>query len=1277
MKIFHTADLHLGTFPGPEFQGENVRFLNMQTYLKNLVDRACLEKPDLIVIAGDLFHQAKVWSDRGLREQSVMVKFIRNMLDIAYVFILRGTPNHDSQEQFATLQNTFQDDERLTIAVKTGVSTLHINGETVNIVALPGFTQSLFDESMPNDVMEGEFYTRKINDRMVELVNSIGIDGYKVIVGHYTITGCSMESGQIAFFSNSEPVIDSNKLNVLDFDLGCFGHIHKPQQIGNKSFYSGAIARLNFNDEGQSRGYYTHELTKVNSVVNLKSEFHETKGWDFMTMILDDQQISDINDGILDLSLNQNVKDKIVRVQYSCTDVNNKAFSPAIVEKQLYKAGAFYVYEISPIDIKTSVTAHSMTGENTPSDNLIEYLSGKDGLSANDIGRICTLAQPLFDESVAVDGHSHLTGLFVPVEICVHNYRNYVDAHFDYNTVQFCTINGENGVGKSSLFMDAVVDALYESPREGDLTGWIRNDPSVKSGSIQFTFKLGDDTFRVSRSRRKSGSPSLKFEQFVDGVWLDISKAKIKDTQQIIEDVIGMDVTTFKSCALIMQDQYGLFLSADKESRMDILGNLLGLGVYDTLESLVSEHLSSNNKDIKFKQQEQAVITEKIPDMFELEQRMNQLVVSKAKADSDLNIHQASLSRIQAQLELCKDAQIRADKISSQIRDIQVRQADLNLQLDSNSKIVKQADIQLGMAVVINEGVNRYNALLVQEKELLVKRTQFESLKEQEKSLQGFYNKAHSDWNLNNNKLVQLDNDIKVLDEELKHIDEFKVYFDESLQLDIEWNKHVVIHAREKELRQQIDLLLKSKSDVENQFNVQIAQIESKIANDLELVKALENNNCIDIEKATCRFLIGAKSAQQELPILYTQKEQVVAKYNADIANLDAQIQQLNSNIVGESERKLFEIPKRKKEIEPMVQKYNSKDTKCQQISYMKSQVVEMQKLVQTCYESMEHYRTQITAIKEQLVGYIDVEKQYESIIKQLNVEKHWVDEKSALPTWEVKKQNAQNSLQVLSVEMNRLQAQFLDLNSELQQEQLKTQNRSHLDIEFKNAQMAYNSVNVELQKILQDIGVCEKMKEDLVQAKAEVDKLQNEINRLAQISADYELLKQAFSTDGIRHNIIRNIIPNFEATASAILSQMSGGKMRVEFVTEKTLKSNKKKEVTTLDIIINDSITGKLPYMSRSGGERVKAALSVILALAEIKSTRAGIQLGFLGIDEPPYLDATGAQAYCDALFAIQARYPMMKIMAITHDPSMKGRFPQDVEVVKTDKGSKIVQRR
>lgn len=73
------------------------------------------------------------------------------------------------------------------------------------------------------------------------------------------------------------------------------------------------------------------------------------------------------------------------------------------------------------------------------------------------------------------------------------------------------------------------------------------------------------------------------------------------------------------------------------------------------------------------------------------------------------------------------------------------------------------------------------------------------------------------------------------------------------------------------------------------------------------------------------------------------------------------------------------------------------------------------------------------------------------------------------------------------------------------------------------------------------------------------------------------------------------------------------------------------------------------------------------------MKSSAAGIQLGFLLIDEPPFLDSDGTQAYVDALEAIQQRYPDLKVMAITHDQEFKARFPQAVEVYKDENGSHV----
>ena len=121
LKILHTADWHIGSFPGPEIGGENARFLDVMEQLNQLTQRAVQEDTDIILVSGDIFHQAKVWSDRGLKEQSLCISVLRDMSQIAPVVVMRGTPNHDSEEQFKTLSAVFTDNDRVHIVTRPGI----------------------------------------------------------------------------------------------------------------------------------------------------------------------------------------------------------------------------------------------------------------------------------------------------------------------------------------------------------------------------------------------------------------------------------------------------------------------------------------------------------------------------------------------------------------------------------------------------------------------------------------------------------------------------------------------------------------------------------------------------------------------------------------------------------------------------------------------------------------------------------------------------------------------------------------------------------------------------------------------------------------------------------------------------------------------------------------------------------------------------------------------------------------------------------------------------
>lgn len=234
IRVLHTGDLHIGNFPGPEKDGENVRFLDICRCLDALVAGAREQQPDIAVIAGDIFHQARVWSDRGLKEQQTAVRFLRELSSICEVVVMRGTPNHDSAEQFATLKSTFWGDDMVHIVDRPEWSSYLLkSGKKVQIACVPGFDRGYYRAKHPglSKEEENEVFTKAVEDMIMGLKAECIPGIPSVLVSHFTITGCNMESGQTAFFSQFEPVVYPATLTAAKFDLVCFGHIHRPQQL--------------------------------------------------------------------------------------------------------------------------------------------------------------------------------------------------------------------------------------------------------------------------------------------------------------------------------------------------------------------------------------------------------------------------------------------------------------------------------------------------------------------------------------------------------------------------------------------------------------------------------------------------------------------------------------------------------------------------------------------------------------------------------------------------------------------------------------------------------------------------------------------------------------------------------------------------------------------------------------------------------------------------------------------------------------------------------------
>lgn len=1281
-RVLHTGDLHIGNFPGPEKNGENARYLDICKCLDALVEGAREQKPGIAVIAGDIFHQARVWSDRGLKEQQTAVKFLRELSAICPVVVMRGTPNHDSESQFEMLKTAFEGDGEVKIITEPQVVEVFSGAYGwVQVACLPGFDRGYYRAQHPglSKEEENEVFTKAIADMIIGLKAQCKAGTPSVLVSHYTITGCNMESGQTAFFSQFEPVVYPDTLAAADFDLVCFGHIHRPQQLEGckNTFYCGAISQLNFNDEGQERGYWIHDIDGSGEV---KSTFQQLPTRQHKTLRLNDEDVVGITTGELEvadfLDRADDLNGKIVRVLYDCTDEHNKAFNHAVFENMLYAAGAFWVQEITPQKITITVDRRSMDADGTPESNLADYLAEKE-FTPERIGELVELARPLIAEATEKATQERHTGLFVPVEIEVKNYRNYREEKFSFDGIRFCTINGSNGVGKSSLFMDAMLDALYEEPREGELTGWICNDPEARSGAIKFTFKLGDRLYRVTRTRQKSGKATLNIAEYVEGEWVDRSKEKFKDTQQEIINIIGMDSLTLKACALIMQDQYGLFLQADKEARMNILGSILGLGIYGDMEELAANRATDTNRTIRSLADKADTLTAGLPDSEDLAAEIEAAEAQRKGLLEQAESKTAEVDTLKVKLNTQLEAAARVMKLNSKITTLTAQQASKEAAKTAQVATITAAETILAAEPEITAGVAHYKALLEREKELIKGKAAYDSLATRKQQIESAITLAESAAKDNRQKKAALT---------LMKIGPLSQAIERAAELTEKHQQYEAATAQLAELEKLLPEFTAARDNLatwqaeaertERDYREAKTRLEGRIASLKGKVELLKDSGCPAPDNATCKFLADALAARDALPgeeAALTSLEEEYRKLrqtDADALSVAQQAFDDKKHVPEEIDALRASL----RLLEAAERDYNNLEAQRSELAVLEERAAELEKSVADAEATAAKGRAELAEVEQQLEQAAAYSRDYDELQRTLLAESRWLDKEKQLPVAREQKAAAAQRILELGSELTEIGEEIREARAELADEQSKTVGREELQAQVDAAEAEVKAVQKRAQELSLRIGGLQAKLGQIRLARKQAAELQEQMNELGGKAAGYEELKKAFSQDGIPHNIIRSIIPVFEATATNILGQMSQGRMSVEFVTEKALKSNSKKEVTTLDIIINDSDTGRLPYMSRSGGERVKAALSVILALSEIKSSKAGVQLGFLFIDEPPFLDAPGVQAYCDALEAIQQRYGDLKVMAITHDPAMKSRFPQSVDVVKTPEGSKVI---
>lgn len=1281
MKVLHTADWHIGQFKGPVEDGVNLRSLDTVKCLEYMVEKAKEEKPDLVCISGDVFHQEQIGPVRYSDEMVTATRIIDELSKVSkFVVVMRGTPNHDGAGQFRVLTKMLEHNKKVAVVTTPQV----ISTPIADIVCIPGFDKQEFRAKFPGLSAEEEnlTWTNHISEMVMGLrvqcsqTNIVADMVPAILMAHYTVPGCNMESGQTSFFSNFEPVIPREALQTAQFDAVLLGHIHRPQMLEGLEnvFYSGAINAMNFNDEGQKRGFWIHEFEKKSLK---KGHLYETPYRKFQTIKWDKEDVAEyLRSGkmyLLEKDYASSCMDAIVRLQYSCDTEQKKALNIPVLQKDLYEIGAFYVADIEAESMMNITNRQLLSEESDPLLNLKKWLDEK---CFTDSEKIVELAEPIIADAMKSSNTVEIHGVFKPVSIKVKNYRTYKEEFFDFDDISFCTINGVNGAGKSSLFMDAISDCLFEETREGDNKSWIRGTEDARSGSIEFVFDIGESRFRVVRTRTKSGKPTLNLSQLnEDGTdWLNLSKERINDTQSEILRVLGMDSMTFRSCALIMQDQYGLFLQARKDERISILGNLLGLGIYGIMEQDARKRLGDAKRTLMQKKDavkiKDDIIASKGNPQEELEELEKEIESSEkliGEISTDLKDAQALLVKYEAAKKNCEDLRSRKEQVKNEKASIEESINKLNSIIESCETILEKAD-------VIREKSKEYSAaedeMKILSEELIRYESEKKALVDCEANLQRYQNIIKNAEFEN----ARIDQELSGLDTDsddgiAEKIAELEEKREELYAVMDKKNAHDAVLQ---EVSAKRDEFQKANATYETQLRL----AESDLSTQKQQKAYMEDSGCADIENANCRFLKKAKEDASKIEntekCISTIKEAMKEAETA-FSEFEQKKQEELQNI-GYSKEKETSIRERIAELEVYQAKKQRIEESRLKRARLEAEKESNDKTIASCSENASEVKLQAQEITERVNNLSERVNLYEQVKEKADGLKVYAEQEKSLPVYEERVKNARENMAMQEKQLEKKDEELIVMVADMiSASELMESFDSGMESKVSDLEERMETEKKKLQDLQVQKGTLIQKAEDVKSMKEEISELKKDIEACALITTRYDVLKQAFSQDGVPHQIIRNIIPHITDTANNILGQMTGGTMGVDFVMERTVKG-KDGDKATLDVLIEEYGKTTLPYASKSGGEKVKASLAVILALSEIKATAAGIQLGMLFIDEPPFLDDDGTQAYVDSLEAIRQRYPDVKVMAITHDDAMKARFNQSVTVIKTEEGSKVI---